>query len=65
MTRYGLEHEKPVGLAGIEATWDPGTRELLDSLGVGSGWSCLEAGAGAGSIAAWLAERVASPTVMR
>jgi hypothetical protein len=46
MTRYGFEHEKPERLAGIEATWDPGTRALLDSLGVGSGWSCLEAGAG-------------------
>jgi SAM-dependent methyltransferase len=58
MTRYGFEHEKPERLAGIEATWDPGTLELLDSLGVGSGWRCLEAGAGGGSIAAWLADRV-------
>ena len=58
MTRYGFEHEKPERLAGIEATWDPGTRELLGSLGVGSGWRCLEAGAGGGSIAAWLADRV-------
>ena len=28
MTRYGFEHDKPERLAGIEATWDPGTREL-------------------------------------
>jgi SAM-dependent methyltransferase len=58
MTRYGFEHDKPERLAGIEATWDPGTRELLDALGVGPGWRCLEAGAGGGSIAAWLADRV-------
>ena len=58
MARYGFEHEKPERLAGIEATWDPGTRALLDSLGIGPGRRCLEAGAGGGSIAAWMAERV-------
>jgi SAM-dependent methyltransferase len=57
-TRYGFEQDKPERLAGIEAAWDPGTQELLDSLGVGPGWRCLEAGAGGGSIAAWLADRV-------
>jgi SAM-dependent methyltransferase len=60
MTRYGFEHDQRERLAGIEATWDPGTRALLDALGVGPGWRCLEAGAGGGSIAAWLAERVAA-----
>jgi SAM-dependent methyltransferase len=59
MTSYGFEQEKPERLAGIEATWDPGTRALLESLGVGPGRRCLEAGAGGGSIAAWMAERVA------
>ena len=58
MTGYGFEHEKPERLAGIEATWDAGTRALLESLGVGPGGRCLEAGAGGGSIAAWMAERV-------
>ena len=59
MTSYGFEQEKPERLAGIEATWDPGTRALLESLGVGPGRRCLEAGAGGGSIAGWMAERVA------
>jgi len=59
MSRYGFEQEKPERLAGIEATWDPGTRALLERIGVGAGWRCLEAGAGGGSIAAWMAERVA------
>ena len=58
MARYGFEQEQPERLAGIEATWDPGTRALLDSLGIGRGWRCLEAGAGGGSIATWMAERV-------
>ena len=37
MPRYGFEHEKPERLAGIEATWDRGTRALLDSLRIGPG----------------------------
>ncbi|GIF17091.1 methyltransferase [Actinoplanes teichomyceticus] len=41
-----------------ERLWDGGTIELLAALGVGSGWSCLELGAGGGSIARWLAGRV-------
>jgi SAM-dependent methyltransferase len=39
---------------------DDGSRRLLLSLGVGEGWSCLEVGAGGGSIARWLAEAVGS-----
>jgi SAM-dependent methyltransferase len=38
---------------------DPRTRELLARTGVGPGWRCLEVGAGSGTIAAWLGERVA------
>ena len=45
-------------LAGIEAQWDPVTIRQLERIGVGEGWSCLEVGAGGGSIAEWLAERV-------
>ncbi|TVL91754.1 class I SAM-dependent methyltransferase [Streptomyces sp. SAJ15] len=41
-----------------EAIWDPGTIERLERLGVAAGWSVLEVGAGTGSIAGWLAERV-------
>jgi len=37
---------------------DPGTIRHLETIGVEEGWRCLEAGAGAGSIARWLAERV-------
>jgi SAM-dependent methyltransferase len=41
-----------------EAIWDAGTIEHLTRLGVGAGWSCLEIGAGNGSVAEWLAGRV-------
>ncbi|AXE88764.1 class I SAM-dependent methyltransferase [Streptomyces sp. Go-475] len=41
-----------------EALWDEGTIERLDRLGVTTGWSCLEVGAGQGSIVRELAERV-------
>lgn len=37
---------------------DRGTLARLESLGVGPGWRCLEVGAGSGSIASWLCERV-------
>ena len=44
-------------LAGMEELWDPGTRAVLDGVGLSEGWRCLEVGAGGGSIAEWLAER--------
>jgi len=56
--RYAFEHEKPERLRGLEVTWDPGTEALLERLGIRARDQCLEAGAGGGSIAAWMAERV-------
>jgi SAM-dependent methyltransferase len=38
---------------------DPLTFERLGQTGVTDGWDCLEVGAGGGSVALWLAERVA------
>jgi SAM-dependent methyltransferase len=48
-------HER---LALLEAWLDPGTIHQLQAIGVAPGWRCLEVGAGAGSIAAWLSQRV-------
>jgi SAM-dependent methyltransferase len=45
-------------LRALETLLDPGTIDQLESRGVGSGWKCLEVGAGGGSIAAWLSDRV-------
>jgi SAM-dependent methyltransferase len=42
----------------LEAIFDPGTRRIVTDLGVKTGWSCLDVGAGSGSIAAWLCDRV-------
>ena len=48
----------PRRLVALEEAYDPGTVGRLENLGVGRGWSCLEVGAGAGSIARWLGRRV-------
>lgn len=45
-------------IGSLERMLDAGTEALLTGLGVGPGWRCLEVGAGAGSTARWLAERV-------
>ena len=42
----------------LESVSDPTTVRHLDRLGIATGHRCLEAGAGAGSIAAWMRERV-------
>jgi SAM-dependent methyltransferase len=44
-------------LSGMESLWDPGSRVLLDELGIGAGWKCLEVGAGGGSLVEWMAAR--------
>jgi len=46
-------------LAQLTTLRDPRSREILAQTGVGPGWRCLEVGAGSGTIAAWLGERVA------
>lgn len=43
----------------LSAAYDPVTLPRLAATGVRDGWHCLEVGAGGGSVAHWLAERVA------
>lgn len=45
----------------LEELCDPWTVRALENVGLAPGWNCLEVGAGGGSIARWLGERV-SPT---
>ncbi|HEY7982490.1 MAG TPA: methyltransferase domain-containing protein [Candidatus Eremiobacteraceae bacterium] len=45
-------------LALLQEYYDPWTIARLEKLGVAAGWRCLDVGAGAGSIAQWLAQRV-------
>lgn len=42
----------------LEQICDPVTTSRLMRFGVGPGWRCLEVGAGRGSVARWLADRV-------
>jgi hypothetical protein len=43
---------------GLEAAFDGSSRRHLKRTGVGPGWRCWEVGAGAGSMARWLATKV-------
>lgn len=52
-----LERER---LAAIEALFDSERRRFLEATGLAAGWRCLEVGAGAGSVARFLADRGAS-----
>jgi SAM-dependent methyltransferase len=52
--------EERTRLASIESLWDPGSRRVLDGLGIGAGWRCLEVGAGGGSLVEWMANRGAT-----
>ncbi len=51
---FALERAR---LSGMEALWDAGSRALLEELGIGTGWKCLEVGAGGGSLVEWMAGR--------
>jgi SAM-dependent methyltransferase len=60
-SRYPFDNSTPdagARLALLEDLYDPATRRHLDALGVGPGWRCLEVGAGRGSIAGYLSDRV-------
>jgi SAM-dependent methyltransferase len=50
--------EAPIRFAALAAIYDPQTIRHLETLSVGCGWRCLEVGAGSGTIAKWLADRV-------
>ena len=56
LTKGGLSQLDQVRL--FEKKYDPGTTTILEKLPVQRGWTCLELGAGAGSLARWLADRV-------
>jgi len=46
-------------LAALEGQLDPVSRAVIGQLRLAEGWRCWEAGAGGGSMAAWLARQVA------
>ena len=58
---YVFENSAPQAaprLTALADVFDPGTIRHLAARGVAEGWTCLEIGAGLGTIAHWLAERV-------
>ncbi len=58
-TFAGVESDRELErLRRLEKAFDPASRRRLEVAGIGRGWRCLEVGAGAGSVAAWMAERV-------
>jgi SAM-dependent methyltransferase len=59
----GFDQERE-RLSGMEALWDPGSQAILDELGIGPGWKCLEIGAGGGSLVEWMAGRGAHVTAV-
>jgi SAM-dependent methyltransferase len=52
-------HAERARLNGLTSLYDPGTLAICERIGVASGWRCLDVGAGTGTLAAALAERVA------
>ncbi|MFG3341021.1 class I SAM-dependent methyltransferase [Glycomyces sp. NPDC048151] len=61
MNQYALDNDAaqtPGRFNVLEDRYDPHTRDCLERLGIGAGWRCLEIGAGGGSVAAWMADRV-------
>lgn len=42
----------------LAETRDPSSFEIIDSVGISAGWHCLEIGAGAGTVSAWMSEKV-------
>lgn len=60
--RYGVPEDEAalehVRLRHLATARDPKTFEILESIGVGTSWRCLVAGAGAGTVSAWLATKV-------
>lgn len=59
---YALDNtarEAPARFDALAAMYDAATIRCIEQCGVTSGWNCLEVGGGGGSIARWLAARVA------
>jgi len=61
-TGYALDsawHAERARLNSLTALYDPTSLALCERLGLESGWRCLDVGAGTGTLAQFLAERVA------
>jgi ubiquinone/menaquinone biosynthesis C-methylase UbiE len=62
-SRYLFDNQDPEAgdrFHALSSLLDPWTTSHFERLGISEGWRCLEVGAGGGSIASWLGERVGS-----
>lgn len=60
-SRYPFDNAAPQArdrFANLSTLYDEVTRRHLDRFGIGGGWTCLEVGAGGGSVAGFMSERV-------
>jgi SAM-dependent methyltransferase len=56
---FGHAHERErQRLGAMQSSMDPFSIRIFDVIGLKEGWRCLEVGAGAGSLAAWLCNAV-------
>src|SRR5581483_12494004 len=61
-TGYSLDsswHAERARLDSLTALYDPGSLAVCERLGLSPGWRCLDVGAGTGTLALALAQRVA------
>jgi SAM-dependent methyltransferase len=66
-TPYVFANERNLGserFVALAELYDAATTRHIESLGIGRGATCLEVGAGGGSIARWLSQRVAPGRVV-
>jgi SAM-dependent methyltransferase len=58
LAQAGAEEQERARLGLLEEFCDPITARMLNEIGVGDGWRCLDVGAGSGSVTKLLAQRV-------
>ena len=56
--KYAMHDKTPERLRALQDAIDPATFRRIKALGLAPGWHCWEVGAGAGSVAFWLAQQV-------
>ena len=63
-SHYAFDNAAPQAgdrFANLSALYDEVTCRHLDRFGIVAGWSCLEVGAGGGSVARFMSQRVGAP----
>jgi precorrin-6B methylase 2 len=56
--KYAMQDKTPERLKALQDAIDPATFRRIKALGLAQGWHCWDVGAGAGSVAFWLAQQV-------